>query len=95
MSDFRLIDRMRSRVFVVELPGMTPRNERFLIRRCRKLARSALAAGVPLGVAWSQITESVDRAARRLRTEHERETFMAIMQRLKYELFQECGCMSR
>ena len=95
MSEFRMVDRIRSRVFVVELPGMTARNERFLIRRCRELARSALAAGVPLGVAWSQVSEFVNRASRRLRTEQERETFVAIMQRLRDELFQECGCVSR
>ncbi len=95
MSDFRSIDRMRSRVFVVELPGMTPRNERFLIKRCRELAQSAMASGVPLGVAWSQMVEFADRASRRLRTEQERETFVAIMQRLRQEVFQEFNCVSR
>ena len=95
MSEFRLVDRMRSRVFVVGLPGMTPRNERFLIRRCRELARSAVAAGIPVGAAWSHINEFVDRASRGLRSEQERETFVAIMQRLRDELFRESRCVSR
>jgi hypothetical protein len=95
MSEFGLIDRLRTRVFVVDLPGMTARHQRCLIRRCHRLAWSAAKAGIPLGVVWCQITEFADRAARRLRTEHERETFVAIMQRLRNELFQECGCLSR
>jgi len=31
----------------------------------------------------------------RMRTEQERETFVAIMQRLRDELFRECGCVLR
>ena len=93
MSDFWLVDQIRSRVFVVELPGMTRHSERYLIESCRRLARAASAAGVPLAVAWSQLGRYIERTARRIRTEQERETFVAIMQRMKNELFRECGCV--
>ena len=62
MSDFWLVDRIRSRVFVVELPGMTRQNERYLVKSCRRLARNASAAGVPLVVAWSQLGQYIERA---------------------------------
>ena len=89
MSDFWLIDQIRSRVFVVELPGMTRQNERYLVKSCRRLASTASAAGVPLAVAWSQLGHYIERTAPRIRTEQERETFVAIMQRLRDELFRE------
>jgi hypothetical protein len=95
MSDFWLVDRIRSRVFVVELPGMTRQNERYLVKSCRRLARNASAAGVPLAVAWSQLGQYIERATSRMRTEQERETFVAIMQRLRDELFRERGCVFR
>ena len=59
MSDFWLIDQIRSRVFVVELPGMTRQHETDLVRSCRRLARTASAAGVPLTVAWSQLGQYI------------------------------------
>jgi hypothetical protein len=95
MSDFWLVDRIRSRVFLVELPGMTRHNERYLVKNCRRLARNASAAGVPLVVVWSQLGQYIERATLRMRTEQERETFVAIMQRLRDELFRECGCVLR
>ncbi len=95
MKDLLLTDRIRSRVFVVKLPGMTCQSERHLVTSCRKLARAATAAGVPLAVAWSQLGQSIERGAACLRTEQERETFVAIMQRLKVELFRECGYVMR
>lgn len=95
MSDYWLVDRIRSRVFVVELPGMTRRGERNLVKSCRGLARNASAAGVPLGVAWNQLGQYIERATSRMRTEQERETFVAIMQRLRDELFRECGYVPR
>jgi hypothetical protein len=95
MSDCGFVDRIRVRVFVVQLPGMTRDRERFLIRNCRKLAENALATGVPLAVAWSLVGQFIDRVTLRMRTEQERETFVAIMQRLRAELFQECGCVWR
>ena len=95
MSDFWLVDRIRSRVFVVELPGMTRQSERYLVKSCRRLTRNASAAGVPLVVAWSQLGQYIERATSRMRTEQERETFVAIMQRLRDELFRERGCVLR
>jgi hypothetical protein len=95
MSDYGFVDRIRIRVFVVQLPGMTRERERFLIRNCRRLADTAGAVGVPLGVAWGLIGQLIERVILRMRTEQERETFVAIMQRVKAELFQECGCVSR
>ena len=95
MSDFWLIDQIRSRVFVVELPGMTRQHERYLVRSCRRLARTASAAGVPLTVAWSQLGQYIERATSRIRTEQERETFVAIMQRLRDEFSREHGCVLR
>jgi hypothetical protein len=95
MSDYRFVDRVRSRVFLVTLPGMTPQRERFLIRNCRRLAASARAKGLPLSAAWSPVGQLIERASSRMRTEQERETFVAIMQRLRAELFQEFGYVSR
>ena len=89
MSEFWLVDQIRSRVFVVELPGMTRQRERYLVKSCRGLIRAARAAGVPVAVAWSQLGLFIDRTAPRIRTEQERETFVAIMQRLRDELFRE------
>ena len=37
MSDFWLVDQIRARVFVVELPGMTRQSERRLVKSCRRL----------------------------------------------------------
>jgi len=95
MSEFWLVDQIRSRVFVVTLPGMTRRRERDLVKRFRKMTQTALASGVPLVEAWSEISGFVERMASRLRTEQERETFVAIMQRLRQELMAEYGCVSR
>jgi hypothetical protein len=95
MGDFVLIDRIRSRVFLVPLPGMTPRHERFLIRNCRRLANNARAEGLPLPSAWGPVSLLMERVTCRLRTEQERETFVAIMQRLHAELFQERQYASR
>jgi hypothetical protein len=95
MVDHGIVDRIRIRVFLTELPGMTRDRERRLIHRCRRLVDSALAAGVPLTVTWNTVAQLIDRINPRLRTEHERETFVAIMQRLRAELFQEQGCVSR
>ena len=89
MSDFWLVDQIRARVFVVELPGMTRQHERYLVRSCRRLACAARAAGVPLAVAWSQLGQYIERTTPRIRTEQERETFIAIMQRLRHELFHD------
>ena len=95
MSEFWLVDQIRSRVFVVTLPGMTRRRERDLVKSFRKMTQTALASGVPLVEAWSEISGFVERMASRLRTEQERETFVAIMQRLRQELMAEYGCVSR
>jgi hypothetical protein len=95
MSEFWLVDQIRSRVFVVALPGMTRRRERDLVKRFRKMTQTALASGVPLVEAWSEVGGFVERMASRLRTEQERETFVAIMQRLRQELMAEYGCISR
>ena len=95
MSDFWLVDQIRARVFVVELPGMTRQSERRLVKSCRRLVSAARAAGVPLSVAWCQIGQYIERMTPRFRTEQERETFFAIMQRLRNELFQERGCVLR
>ena len=88
------VDHIRSRVFVVSLPGMTHQRERLFINHCRRLARCAMAAGVPLTVAWNMIAHRIERLAPHLRTEHERETFLAIMQRVRAELFQDCAIAS-
>jgi hypothetical protein len=95
MGDLALVDRIRSRVFLVPLPGMTPQRERFLIRNCRRLVASARAKGLPLPAAWGPVRLLVDRVTGRLRTEQERETFVAIMQRLHEELFRECRYVSQ
>jgi hypothetical protein len=95
MVDHGFVDRIRIRVFLTELPGMTRDRERRLIHRFRQLVQSALAAGVPLAVTWGTVSQLIDRINARLRTEHERETFVAIMQRLRAELFHEQGCVSR
>jgi hypothetical protein len=95
MVDHGFVDRIRIRVFLTELPGMTRDHERRFIHRCRRLVESALAAGIPLAVIWNAVGQLIDRITTRLRTEHERETFVAIMQRLRAELFQEQGCVSR
>ena len=95
MGEFGLIDRIRTRVFLVSLPGMTPQRERLLIRSCRRLVANARAKGLPLTTAWCPVSQLVERVKCRLRTEQERETFVAIMQRLHEELFQECRYVSR
>jgi hypothetical protein len=95
MVDYGFVDRIRIRVFVVELPGMTRERERLLIKRCGSLVENALAAGVPLAVVWSTVGQLIDRVTSRLRTEQERETFVAIMQRLRAELFHEQSFVSR
>ncbi len=84
-----LTDQIRARVFVVHLPGMTRDRERMLIHRCLLLASTARAAGVPLAVAWGMLAQSIDWFSTRLRTEHERESFAAVMHRLRLELFQD------
>ena len=89
MSDFWLVDQIRCRVFVVELPGMTRQHEQYLVKSCRRLARAASTTGVPLAVAWNQLGQFIEKTARRIRTEQERETFVAIMQRVRDELFRE------
>jgi hypothetical protein len=94
MSEFRLVDRIRSRVFLVELPGMTPHRERHLIRSCRRLVASAIDTGVPPAAAWSVIRQFVERATARMPTEQERETFIAIMQRVRKEVFGEKASVS-
>ena len=83
------VEVIRSRVFVTQLPGMTRRREQTLIRDCQALARSARAAGIPLGEAWRPVGQFIERASAHIRTEHERETFVAVMQRLRDELFHE------
>ncbi len=95
MSEFWLVDQIRSRVFVVALPGMTRRRERDLVKSFRMMTRSALVTGVPLVEAWGAAGGFVERLASRLRTEQERETFVAIMQRLRHELMAEYGCATR
>ncbi|WP_156512770.1 hypothetical protein [Planctomyces sp. SH-PL62] len=74
---------------------MTCDRERVFITRCLRLARAAMAAGIPLTVAWNLVAGCVDRLTPRLRTEHERETFRAIMQRLRSELFQDYAIAPR
>jgi hypothetical protein len=93
-QDRRPIDHIRARVFIVSLPGMTSDRERVFINRCRRLASAAMAAGVPLAVAWNAVAACVDRLTPRLGTEYERETFLAIMQRLRAELFQDYAVAS-
>jgi hypothetical protein len=95
MVDYGFVDRVRIRVFLTELPGMTRDRERRLILRCRRLVESAREADIPLAVVWNTVGHLIDRINSRLRTEHERETFVAIMQRLRAELFQEQRCISR
>lgn len=84
-----MIEQVRFRVFVVSLPGMTPERERILIRRCCGLARMATEAGVTLTDAWMMLGQRITQLLACLRTEQERETFTAIMQRIQAELFQE------
>ncbi|WP_165230806.1 hypothetical protein [Aquisphaera insulae] len=86
MTDFWLLDRIRARVFVVDLPGLTRSRERFLIRSCWRLAVRARRAGIPFGTVWGQIGNVANLTIQRMRTEQERETFSAIMQRLRMEL---------
>jgi hypothetical protein len=74
---------------------MSVRGERFLIQSCRKMTRSAIAAGVPVTEAWSQVAHFVERTIPRMRSEQERETLVAIMQRLRAELLRESHCYSR
>jgi hypothetical protein len=93
--DRRPIDFIRSRVFLVSLPGMTCRRERLFISHCRRLATAARSAGVPLAVAWDFLRGRVDGLVPRLGTEHERETFVAIMHRLRAELFQDAAVAPR
>ncbi len=95
MKDYWLVDQIRSRVFVVPLPGMTLQRERHLVKSCRRLARAASAAGVPLAEAWNDLGHYIERTSPRIRTEQERETFIAIMQRLRNEIFRERGCVLR
>lgn len=83
------VDQVQYRVFVVELPGMTRQREQSLIRSCQSLARSAAAAGIPLVEAWRPLGQLIERMIERLRTEHERETFAAVMQRLRLEFIQD------
>ena len=94
-QDRRPIDSIRARVFVVSLPGMSCQRERLFINHCRRLARTAMAAGVPLAVAWGVLAQRVERLVPRLRSEHERETFVAIMHRLRAELFQDVAVAPR
>ena len=61
MGEFGLIDRIRSRVFLVSLPGMTPQRERFLVRNCRRLVANARANGLPMTSAWSPVSQLVER----------------------------------
>jgi hypothetical protein len=89
MTELCFTDQIRCRVFVVRLPGMTCERERVLIRRCLMLAHAAKRAGVPLAVAWGMLGHCIERLSARLRTEHERESFAAVMQRLHLELFQD------
>lgn len=89
-----LTDQIRSRVFVVRLPGMTCERERVLIRRCSLLARTATAAGVPLTVAWNMLGHRIERLSACLRTDYERESFAAVMHRLRLELFQDRAYVS-
>ncbi|WP_337177280.1 hypothetical protein [Paludisphaera sp.] len=93
--DRRRIDFIRSRVFVVTLPGMTCRRERLFISHCRRLAAAARSAGVPLAVAWGFLAQRMEGLVPRLGTEHERETFVAIMHRLRAELFQDVSFAPR
>jgi hypothetical protein len=89
MREPALTDLIRSRVFVVHLPGMTRDRERMLIRRCLMLSGTARAAGVPLAAAWGMLAQTIEWVSNRLRTEHERESFAAVMHRLRLELFQD------
>lgn len=89
MHDRRLIEQIRFRVFVVSLPGMTPERERILIRRCYGLARVATEVGVSLTDAWTMLGQRIAQLFGCLRTEQERESFAAILQRLRAELFQD------
>lgn len=93
--DRRPIDFIRARVFVVSLPGMSRQRERLFINHCRRLAVTARSAGVPLAVAWNLLAQRIDRLVPRLRNEHERETFVAIMHRLRAELFQDVSVAPR
>jgi len=89
MHDRRLIEQIRFRVFVVSLPGMTAERERTFIRRCHGLARMAMEVGLALADAWMMLGQRIAALLACLRTEQERETFAAIMQRVQTELFQD------
>jgi hypothetical protein len=89
MKEPQLTDQIRRRVFIVNLPGMTCERERVFIRRCRLLARTARSAGVPLAVAWHMLGQRIERLAPCLRTDYERESFQAVMHRVRHELFQD------
>lgn len=95
MRELCLTDQIRCRVFVVRLPGMTCERERVLIRRCRLLASTARSAGVPLAVAWSMVFQRIEWIYSCLSTEHERESFAAVMHRLRLELFQDRAYVSQ
>lgn len=87
MSENWLVDVIRSRVFLVALPGMTVRRERQMIKSLHGLATSARARGVPLTAAWDLVGGFIECAVARMPTEQERETFVAIMQRARAEVF--------
>lgn len=89
MHDRRLIEQVRFRVFIVGLPGMTPERERTFIQRCCRLASMAMEVGISLADAWRMLSQRITQLLAGLRTEQERESFMAIMQRLRAELFQD------
>jgi len=89
MHDRRLIEQVRFRVFIVGLPGMTPERERNFIRRCCRLASTAREAGVSLADAWRMLGQRITQLLVCLRSEQERESFMAIMQRVQAELFRD------
>ena len=89
MHDRRLIEQVRFRVFIVGLPGMTPDRERNFIRRCCGLARTAREVGLSLTEAWGMLGQRIAQLLACLRTEQERESFMAIMQRIEAELFRD------
>lgn len=89
MHDRRLIEQIRFRVFIVSLPGMTADRERSFIQRCCGLAKVAKDLGLSLADAWTMLGQRIAQLLACLRTEQERETFSAIMQRIQIELFQD------
>jgi hypothetical protein len=95
MSEFWLVEQIRSRVFVVALQGMTRRRECDLAKSFRKMTQSAIASGVPLVEAWSAMGGFVERIVSRLRTEQKREAFIAIMQRLRQDLMADHDYVTR